>query len=588
MDGGTDRLREVHRLPGLVRGGRPSCYVCKMTTPSAEIAAKLVGALLQAEGTLVLQWQPGVAQLQNGDGRVLVLWSANPITQADLRQQLATIVKAHKIGLLQVVIVGEAENAIKEMKRAAPTYQFGETFTFVLLRDLTDAQRAAGKISSSLKAALKNAPTTAPVDEQSVVPRLAVAQQAFAEHTELATALDARFPWASLSIGVVCMALFVMAKIWERDNFSMALAKMGANHGGLVRDGEYWRVLSSAFLHGSVQHVFFNMLALASFGPFLEKLLGVRRFLVLYGLAALGGGLASAFLHSSPTLSVGASGAIWGLMAAGVVLALRPRGLLPSMVIQQARKRALLPLVLNAAYSFAPGIDLHAHFGGGLVGAALVFTGIVTAGVMPLWSTDDGGPRTAETPSRGWSIAAGIAALAMAGSIVTALLHDKVWQGQAQPAFVQVAVGDTGLSFEMPYPPGPPITETKQGMQLFTFGRLDAHPIAVEVVHHLLDATVQPAEMAEIMAAEIDGLNKSPLPNSQLLAPAQLVTIGGRQAAFVIAQLKTVTVHTWISIHGDREVALRVYAVSGINPAWTAAIDRIAASLSASNKTTTP
>ena len=534
---------------------------------------------MQREGTLVLQSEPGLAQLQNGDGRVLVLWASAPIAQADLRVQLQAVVKQHRAGLLQVVVVGEAENAVKEMKRAAPTFQFNGVFTFVHVRTADDVKRAAGKISSSLKAALASMPTATPADEHTIGSRLAVSQQAFAEHAQLTSALDQRFPWATASIGVVCVALFVLSKLWEHGNFSLALAKMGANHGGLVRDGEYWRILSSAFLHGSPQHVFVNMLALASFGPLLEKLLGVRRFLVLYGAAALGGGVASAFLHSNPILSVGASGAIWGLMAAGAVLVLRPRGLLPPIVIEQARKRALVPVVLNAAFSFVPGVDFLAHVGGGIVGAVLVFTGIITAGVQPLWSTADGGAREAPTPSRGWTLAALIAVTAMVNSVSFALVHNKPWQGAAKPAFTRVTVGDTGLSIELPFAPSAPETQTQDGMQLFSYGTLEDHPIAVEIIDHPLGVTISDAQMADVMADEIEGLNADSLPNSQSLGPAHVVTVGGRPAAFAAAKIKTVTVHTWVSIHGDREVVLRVYAAPGLDDDWTAAIDRVAASL---------
>src|SRR6185369_182404 len=134
-----------------------------------------------------------------------------------------------------------------------------------------------------------------------------------------------------------------------------------------------------------VGHLAVNMIALASFGPLLERLLGPRRYILLYGLSGLGAGLASALLRG-PGVSVGASGAIWGLMAAGVGLALWPRGLLPLLRLDQARRRATFPLVINIAYSFSPGVDLWAHFGGGLVGFALMATGLITRGVDPLWT----------------------------------------------------------------------------------------------------------------------------------------------------------------------------------------------------------
>jgi membrane associated rhomboid family serine protease len=75
-------------------------------------------------------------------------------------------------------------------------------------------------------------------------------------------------------------------------------------------------------------------------------------------------------------LSVGASGAIWGLMAAGFGMVLRPGGPLPRLVAQRLRQRLLGVLAINGALSFLPGIDLWAHLGGGLAGFALAMGGL--------------------------------------------------------------------------------------------------------------------------------------------------------------------------------------------------------------------
>jgi hypothetical protein len=88
-----------------------------------------------------------------------------------------------------------------------------------------------------------------------------------------------------------------------------------------VADGEYYRLVTAAFLHGGLLHLALNMFALASLGPVLESALGRSRFLALYLLSALGGSTLSFLLAAPNTVGVGASGAIFGLFGAFYVVA---------------------------------------------------------------------------------------------------------------------------------------------------------------------------------------------------------------------------------------------------------------------------
>lgn len=131
---------------------------------------------------------------------------------------------------------------------------------------------------------------------------------------------------------------------------------------------EYWRMIGAAFLHNGLLHITFNMIALAVVGPPLERAFGMWRYLTLYLLAALGGSV-SVYLFQDPNTAVaGASGAIFGLFAAYVVVARHQRLDLRPM---------LGTIVLNFAISFAPGISLFGHLGGfvvgGLAALALVY-----------------------------------------------------------------------------------------------------------------------------------------------------------------------------------------------------------------------
>ncbi len=131
--------------------------------------------------------------------------------------------------------------------------------------------------------------------------------------------------------------------------------------------GEWWRLLTHAFLHVGLMHLAFNMYALYLFGPELEGKVGSLPFALLYAASAVGGGVA-AFLFAGPEyVAVGASGAIFGLFGAWLFVAYRMRhspggrNLLSQLLAMLAINLAL-PLLL-------PNIGWLAHLGGLVTGA---------------------------------------------------------------------------------------------------------------------------------------------------------------------------------------------------------------------------
>lgn len=130
-----------------------------------------------------------------------------------------------------------------------------------------------------------------------------------------------------------------------------------------VDDGGWWRLLTSAFLHAGVLHLALNMYGLYLFGPLLEQLLGVRRFVAMYLTTAVA---ASAFVYvlgPERGITVGASGALFGLFAVALVLLAR-RG--------NDVRTLLVLLAINVAFSvLVPGISWQAHLGGFLCGLVL-------------------------------------------------------------------------------------------------------------------------------------------------------------------------------------------------------------------------
>jgi membrane associated rhomboid family serine protease len=130
-----------------------------------------------------------------------------------------------------------------------------------------------------------------------------------------------------------------------------------------VAAGEWWRLITSAFVHVDLLHIFFNMFALWIFGPGLEQLLGRVRFLALYLLSALAGSAAVHLLSSPGTPTLGASGAVFGLLGAALVVTVR-RGYDASWLLGL--------LGINLVFTFlVPNISWQGHLGG-LVGGLLM------------------------------------------------------------------------------------------------------------------------------------------------------------------------------------------------------------------------
>ncbi len=132
-----------------------------------------------------------------------------------------------------------------------------------------------------------------------------------------------------------------------------------------VQEGEWWRLVTHALLHGGLWHIGFNMYALYILGPSLERQLGTPRFVTAYVFAAVAGGVAVQYLADPRSWAVGASGAIFGLFGLWFGSALQNRH-----TPQGSRQfRSILSLLLiNAAISLMPGISWQGHLGGFLAG----------------------------------------------------------------------------------------------------------------------------------------------------------------------------------------------------------------------------
>lgn len=169
----------------------------------------------------------------------------------------------------------------------------------------------------------------------------------------------------ALSVTNVLILINVIAYVWEIStginfNDTRSLYDHGALYGlAVTQRGEWWRIVTGGFLHGGFAHIALNMFALYQLGRFVESFLGPWRMLAIYAVALFGGGLAVTYF--SPTdMTVGASGAIFGLFGAmlGVGLRMGKRG---RPLIAQTLPILLINLVLTLAIPF---ISKAGHLGG--------------------------------------------------------------------------------------------------------------------------------------------------------------------------------------------------------------------------------
>jgi membrane associated rhomboid family serine protease len=142
-----------------------------------------------------------------------------------------------------------------------------------------------------------------------------------------------------------------------------------ALQGNAVSNGDWWRLVTAMFLHGSILHIGFNMLALYWLGTIIEQALGTPRFLLVYFVSGLAGSAGALWFSSQFAVTVGASGAIFGLIGALLILEYLATGSLMG--------QAMVLILINLAFTFAvPGISIGGHLGG-LAGGIVATYGLM-------------------------------------------------------------------------------------------------------------------------------------------------------------------------------------------------------------------
>ncbi|GAB3523866.1 rhomboid family intramembrane serine protease [Emticicia fontis] len=171
-----------------------------------------------------------------------------------------------------------------------------------------------------------------------------------------------------LNINILIFILMAISGANIMQPSSESLLNWGANFKPLTLGGQWWRILTSCFIHIGIFHLLMNMYALAYIGILLEPLLGKTRFITAYLLTGITASMTSLWWHDI-TISAGASGAIFGMY--GVFLAL-----LTTNFIEPSQRKSLLAsvsvfVIYNLIFGLRGGVDNAAHIGG-LVGGIII------------------------------------------------------------------------------------------------------------------------------------------------------------------------------------------------------------------------
>lgn len=175
------------------------------------------------------------------------------------------------------------------------------------------------------------------------------------------------FTLIAINILIFILTAVISKNIYDIDTYTLVL--FGAKVNELILNGQPWRLLTSAFLHGGLMHLVFNMYALKIIGSEVEYVYGKAKYLIIYLFSALGGSVFS-YVFNVRGISVGASGAIFGLFGAMLIFGIKNRAKINKAYIMSLVKVILINIFIGATIS---NIDNSAHIGGLVFGAIAAF-----------------------------------------------------------------------------------------------------------------------------------------------------------------------------------------------------------------------
>ena len=169
----------------------------------------------------------------------------------------------------------------------------------------------------------------------------------------------------AINLLVFLISAWISKNIFDIDIYTLII--MGAKVNSLIDKGQVWRLITCAFLHGGLIHIFFNMYALKILGPEIEYVYGKIKYLVIYLLSAIAASIFS-YIFGPQSVSVGASGAIFGLFGAMLIFGIKHRKQMGKAYMMNILQVIFVNVIIGISSS---NIDNAAHFGGLIVGALI-------------------------------------------------------------------------------------------------------------------------------------------------------------------------------------------------------------------------
>ena len=190
-------------------------------------------------------------------------------------------------------------------------------------------------------------------------------QKTIKNEKKLAKIFSPKKPVVTYALIVLNIMVYLYMLLYDGDG---SLSYNLANNYMSLRSGKYYTLITSMFLHADIIHIAFNMYALYILGPQVEKYYGKCKFLLIYFLSGILGNIFSCVFMDSNVFSIGASGAIFGLLGSIAYFTYYYRATLQGLLRSQVVPVILLNLVIGL---LIPGIDVSAHLGG-LIGGVLI------------------------------------------------------------------------------------------------------------------------------------------------------------------------------------------------------------------------
>ena len=169
----------------------------------------------------------------------------------------------------------------------------------------------------------------------------------------------------AINLLVFLISAWISKNIFNIDIDTLII--MGAKVNSLIDKGQVWRLITCAFLHGGLVHIFFNMYALKILGPEIQYVYGKIKYLTIYLLSAIAASIFS-YIFGPQSVSVGASGAIFGLFGAMLIFGIKHRKQIGKAYMMNILQVIFVNVVIGISTS---NIDNAAHFGGLIIGALI-------------------------------------------------------------------------------------------------------------------------------------------------------------------------------------------------------------------------